>query len=66
MCGCLVSYFKNKDKHKDSGIIKNNDKNNINFKRPGPIITDVIDFTTVSREKKKHKYLIKFVGQYGI
>jgi hypothetical protein len=64
MCGCLVSYFKNKDK--DSGIIKNNDKNNINFKRPGPIITDVVDFTTVSKEKKKYKYLIKFVGQDGI
>ena len=64
MCGCLVLYFKNKDK--DSSIIKNNDKNNRNFKRPGPIITDVVDFTTVSKEKKKHKYLIKFVGQDGI
>ena len=35
-------------------------------KRPGPIITNVEDFTTVSKYKKKEKILFKHVGEHGI
>ena len=35
-------------------------------KRPGPIITNVEDFTTVSKYKKKGKILFKHVDEHGI
>lgn len=63
MCKFLCKLFK---KNKNIKKIVKIDESKITRKRPGPIITDVKDFTSVAKEKKKHKNLFKFVGEHGI
>ena len=62
MCKCLSMLFKKKE------IVKkvNTEEYKFKKKRPGPIITNVEDFTSVAKQKKKHQILFKFVGEHGI
>tara|TARA_E500000178_G_C16993839_1_gene742162 strand:- start:951 stop:1163 length:213 start_codon:yes stop_codon:yes gene_type:complete len=63
MCNCFTSFLKtifNFDKRSEKKLEdkyegKPKYNKNLNSKRPGPIITDVEDFTSVSKIKKKHK-----------
>lgn len=64
MCKLLSMFFKQNKVFQEKVNIE--EENNFKKKRPGPIITDVENFTSVAKHKKKNKILFKFVGEYGI
>ena len=59
----LCILFKKKETMKEKESIE---ETKFKRKRPGPIITDVEDFTSVAKHKKKHRNLFKFIGEHGI
>lgn len=62
MCYCFTSFFKtifNFDKRSEKKLEDKYEEKPKYSKRPGPIITDLEDFTSVYKIKRKHKTPIK-------